>query len=260
MKRRTVLKTGALLLSGCAGYAPNAEKTASTQGAAVDFQLPISDLSQLSLRDRLQAQGFALGAKTFLRIFKEERVLEAWLLRADGRYHLYRKFPICTYSGDLGPKLREGDKQSPEGFYAVSARQMNPNSKYHLSFNLGFPNAYDREHGYTGSYLMVHGDCVSIGCYAMDNQQIEVIYALVSAAHQRGQYAVPVHIFPFHLTQQNLMRHAHHRWLPFWQILQPAYDYFEHEQIPPQINVLAGRYQIAPHSELITGRMLADNN
>lgn len=263
MKRRFFLKTGSLCLVGCVANAPTPQSKANfgmaTTATKAEFDLPISVLEQMGLRDRLQAMGFALGAKTFLRIFKEESVLEAWLLRADGRYHLYKKFPICTYSGDLGPKLRQGDKQSPEGFYAVSAKQMNPNSRYHLSFNLGFPNEYDRAHGYTGNYLMVHGDCVSVGCYAMTDKQIEEIYALVSAAHQRGQYAVPVHIFPFHLNEANLMRHAHNQWLPFWQMLKPAYDYFEQAHVPPQVNVLAGRYEIAPPLPIYTGKMLAQS-
>lgn len=257
MKRRFVLKASALVLAGCVGQLPNNEEKKDIALREQNFDLPIPLPTVSNLRERLQEQGFALGAKTFLRIFKEENVLEAWLLRADGRYHLYRKFPICTYSGDLGPKLRQGDKQAPEGFYAVSAKQMNPNSQYHLSFNLGFPNAYDRAHGYTGSYLMVHGDCVSIGCYAMDDQQIEIIYALVSAAHQRGQLAVPVHIFPFHLTQENLQRYANHRWYSFWQMLQPAYEFFEREHIPPQIHVRAGKYEMSPPLSLLTGEVLA---
>lgn len=254
MKRRLVVKLGTLALAGCVSHSLHEEKPYFPQQEQ-NFDLPIPPTTQSNLRERLQAEGFALGTKIFLRIFKEENVLEAWLLRADGRYHLYRKFPICTYSGELGPKLRQGDKQSPEGFYAVSAKQMNPNSKYHLSFNLGFPNAYDKAHGYTGSYLMVHGDCVSIGCYAMTDAQIEIIYALVSAAHQRGQFAVPVHIFPFHLTQENLMRYVHHRWFEFWQMLQAGYEFFERERIPPQVSVRAGKYQISSPLALLNGEI-----
>lgn len=209
------------------------------------FVFPEHFAEALSLRDSMHREGFVLGAKVFIRIFKKERVLELWMLKSDGRFHLYRRFPICAFSGDLGPKLREGDLQSPEGVYRVSREQMNPNSRYHLSFNLGFPNAYDRAHGYTGSYLMVHGDCVSRGCYAMDDRQIEIIYAIVSEAHQRGQRAVDVHVFPFHLTEENLEAYRDHRWFDFWQMLAPIYRSFEEARLPPVVEVKNKRYVLS---------------
>ncbi|MGI9406816.1 MAG: L,D-transpeptidase family protein, partial [Hyphomicrobiaceae bacterium] len=127
----------------------------------------------------LGKKGMSQKDPIFIRIFKEESELEVWKQRADGRFHHFKTYPICNWSGALGPKLRQGDKQSPEGFYTVANGQLNPKSQFHLAFNLGFPNAYDKAHGRTGDYLMVHGDCRSAGCYAMTDALVEELYALV---------------------------------------------------------------------------------
>jgi murein L,D-transpeptidase YafK len=193
------------------------------------------------LERELAGKGLAWGAPVFIRIFKESRELELWL--ADkGTYRLLKSYPICNYSGGLGPKLAEGDGRSPEGIYEVSLGQLNPQSSFHLSFNLGFPNAYDRHHGRTGSFLMVHGRCSSIGCYAMTDPGIEEIYLLVEAALRQGQRQVPVHIFPFRMTEAALAAQASSPWGPFWRELQPIHDAFERALVPPAVEVRAGRY------------------
>ena len=193
------------------------------------------------LEVQLAEQGLRLGAPIFIRIFKASSELELWV--EDGeRFSLFKTYPICSYSGDLGPKLKEGDRQSPEGFYSVSAGQLNPNSSYHLSFNLGFPNRYDRSHGRTGSFLMVHGKCVSIGCYAMTDRGIEEIYLLAEAALKDGQNAFDVHIFPFRMTEEALAEHAGSPWIGFWENLKEGHDLFEAERVPPTAGVADGRY------------------
>ncbi|UJF25336.1 murein L,D-transpeptidase [Suttonella sp. R2A3] len=197
-------------------------------------------------KQKMEARGFRWGSPVFVRIFKEEALLEVWIKGEGERFELFQQYPICTFSGDLGPKKRQGDKQSPEGFYAFSSRHLNPNSQYHLSFNLNYPNAYDRAHGYTGDYLMVHGECVSVGCYAMGNRQIEEIYTLVSSALQHGQPFVRVHAFPFRLTQENLEKHRRHPASSFWQMLRPGYDIFERTHIPPEVDVVGKRYVVRP--------------
>ncbi|GHB32910.1 transpeptidase [Pseudovibrio japonicus] len=194
-----------------------------------------------ALRADLTFKGMELGSPVYLRIFKEESRLEAWVKSGD-TYQPYKYWEICKYSGDLGPKLKEGDGQSPEGFYNVSAKQLNPNSNYHLSFNLGFPNAFDQSLGRTGSYLMVHGNCLSVGCYAMTNHNVEEIYLLVEAALQNGQDNVPVHIFPFEMTQENLSKHADSNWQDFWLNLKQGYDLFEHHRKPPTVSARQGQY------------------
>lgn len=148
------------------------------------------------LNDALVKQGLSFGRSAYVRIFKEEAELEVWLQNG-ARYERLKTYPICALSGTLGPKIREGDAQSPEGFYGVTRAQLNPQSHYHLAFDVGYPNAYDRSLGRTGSLIMVHGDCVSIGCFAMTNEGIEEIYSLAGAALAKGQTSVPVHVFPF---------------------------------------------------------------
>lgn len=190
---------------------------------------------------RLGASGFALGQPVHLRLFKYEAVLEVWLKRG-AVYEKFDVFPICYFSGVLGPKQREGDFQAPEGFYEVGAKQLNPNSAYHLAFNLGFPNAYDRSLKRTGSALMVHGNCASVGCYAMTDYGITEIYALVAGALKAGQRSVPVHIFPFRMTDAAMDGAAGHGFLPFWKNLKEGYDAFEATRLPPAVYVCGERY------------------
>ena len=194
-----------------------------------------------ALRERLVNKVLELGLEVFIRIFKKERRLEVWVDK-DGRFELFSSYPICRFSGEPGPKLAEGDRQAPEGFYFVPREMLNPHSRHHLAFNLGFPNAYDRAHGRTGSFLMVHGGCSSIGCYAMTDKAIEEIYTLVEGALAEGQPYVRVHIFPFRMTGKNMRRHARSKWYPFWKNLEEGYRIFEKEKRPPSVEVEDGRY------------------
>ena len=180
----------------------------------------------------------------FVRIFKEESELEIWKARDDGRFYHFKTYPICTWSGDLGPKMRKGDKQSPEGFYTVTKRHMNPKSSFHLSFNLGFPNAYDRAHGRTGEFLMVHGNCTSAGCYAMTDGLVEEIYALAREQFEAGHESFEVHAFPFRMTDANMARHRGSPHYRFWQTLKGGYDHFEIARQPPRVAVCEQRYLV----------------
>ena len=130
-----------------------------------------------------------------IRIFKEEAELEVWKQDKTGRFALLTTFPICRWSGDLGPKIKEGDRQAPEGFYSITPGLMNPDSQFYLAFNMGYPNAFDRSLGRNGAHLMVHGDCSSRGCYAMTDEQIAEIYALARESFFGGQKALSlIHI------------------------------------------------------------------
>lgn len=187
---------------------------------------------------------FGMGDQVFVRIFKQEGQLELFL-RKSGRYTLYKTYPICKWSGRLGPKTKEADYQSPEGFYSVSARQLHPHSNYHRAFNIGYPNAFDRQNGRTGGLVMVHGACKSVGCFAMTDPGIEEIYGFVEAALRAGQKEVPVHIFPFRMTEQAVARETGGSWLAFvggannaqwagfWKNLKQGYDHFEETGEPP---------------------------
>ena len=172
------------------------------------------------LQQELSGAKFNWGDPIFVRIFKKPQELEIWLRDGTG-FRLFKTYKICTYGWrSLGPKTGQGDGRAPEGFYYVLPRQMNPLSSFHLSFNLGYPNTYDRIHGRTGSALMVHGSCVSIGCYAMTDKGIEEIYALADAALGSGQRFFRVHIFPFRMTNKNMNEHKTSKWLKFWKNLK----------------------------------------
>jgi len=197
-----------------------------------------------ALERNAKALNLRTGAPVFIRIFKQDAMLELWLKGAQ-RYQLLRSYPICAFSGALGPKTKEGDGQAPEGIYHIYPKQMNPASRFHLSFNLGYPNAYDQAHGYTGSALMVHGNCVSIGCYAMTDAKIEEIYTLMARAFAAGQQSIPVHAFPFRLTKEALAANSNRPFIDFWQELAPIYQAFEDDALPPKVLVQGRRYRIA---------------
>lgn len=201
------------------------------------------DLARLD--ERLKAAGVALGDPIFMRVFKRESELELWVKKGE-TFTLFATYPICRWSGGLGPKLKTGDKQAPEGFYTVAAHQLNPKSRWHRSFNLGFPNLYDRGQGRTGSFLMVHGGCTSVGCYAVTNEIVDEIWQFVTAALKGGQKRFAVHAFPFRMTALNMAMRSGHRDHGFWADLKPGYDAFEATRIPPAISLCNGRYAVEP--------------
>lgn len=197
---------------------------------AISIQTPI-------LTAQLKAKGLELSSPVFIRIFKDEKILEVWVKKSS-RFELFKSYKICTFSGMLGTKKIKGDGQAPEGFYTIYPNHLNPTSSYHLSLNIGYPNTYDRAHGYTGSHIMIHGNCVSIGCFAMTDPYIEEIYTLVHKAFEGGQKLINIHIFPFKLTEQNLNLHKDlNKWNSFWKNLKVGYDYFEKTKTPPMVSV-----------------------
>lgn len=186
----------------------------------------------------LEEKGLKMGAALFIRAFKESDSVEVWVESKPGEaYELFKTYDVCAASGKPGPKLKEGDRQVPEGFYATNLGLLNPASKYHLSFNIGYPNAYDRHHKRTGGLIMIHGNCVSLGCLAMTDPKIEEIYTLVHAALSKGQKNLPIHIFPFPLNEEKLAAEADSEWLPFWKNLKEGYDLFEKSKRPPAVAV-----------------------
>ncbi len=207
--------------------------------AAPHLQPLSSDAIMLLGKKKMEVQ-----APIFIRVYKEESELEVWKLRDDGRYYLLKTYPICSWSGALGPKLRQGDKQAPEGFYTITREQMRPDSKLHLAFNLGYPNNFDKAHRRTGDYLMVHGGCTSSGCYAMTDALMEELYALAREAFAGGQDAIHVHAFPFRMTQANMARHGKSQWASFWKTLKEGHDYFELSRQLPTIAVCNRRYVV----------------
>lgn len=177
-----------------------------------------------------------------VRIFKEESELEVWKGDRSGRYALLKTYPMCRWSGKLGPKTRNGDRQAPEGFYHVSASMLNPNSQYYLSFNLGYPNKLESALGYSGEALMVHGACSSSGCFALTDQGVAEIYAVAREALKGGQSSFQVQAFPFRMTLQNMARNRGDPNFPFWTDLKKGYDIFEIARRQPKVSYCGRRY------------------
>ncbi len=199
---------------------------------------PLSD----KLVAEIDAKHMDKSSPILARLFKEESELEVWKQNQNGEYALLKTYPICRWSGDLGPKIKEGDRQAPEGFYTITPGQMNPNSNYYLAFNTGYPNTFDRAWGRTGSELMVHGDCSSRGCYAMTDEQIQEIYALARESFYGGQKEFQFEAFPFRMTALNMARHRNNPNFAFWKELKEGYDAFEATHQEPKVAVCEKRY------------------
>jgi murein L,D-transpeptidase YafK len=227
-RRLAVLVTAAFILAGCSGVQVSEHRS--------DKPIPAP------LIQRMVEKGMMPGDPIFMRIYKAESELEIWKRDRSGRFALLQTWPICRWSGQLGPKQKQGDRMAPEGFYMVSRRQLNPNSSYHLSFNLGYPNAFDRAHERTGDFLMVHGACTSMGCYAMTNDAIEAIYAVAREAFDGGQEAFQVQAMPFRMTPENFARHRADPHIAFWRNLKDGYDHFDVSRQPPKVSVCDRRY------------------
>lgn len=194
------------------------------------------------MQARLALKGLEADAPILLRVFKEESELEVWKRDGDGKFEHVKTYPICKWSGALGPKQKEGDRQAPEGFYTIRPAQMNPLSSYYLSFNIGYPNVYDRTYGRTGANLMVHGACSSAGCYSMTDEYIAEIYALAREAFDGGQQEFQLQAFPFRMTDENMERHKNSRWYDFWVNLKQGNDAFEAVGQPPKVDVCGKHY------------------
>ncbi len=211
-----------------------------------DYRLPLRGAPRFDkLPERLAGKDVTLGSAIFIRIFKAESELELWMKKGR-QFVLFQTYPICRWSGFLGPKLKEGDRQSPEGFYSVSRRQLNPNSRWHRSFNIGYPNKFDKSFKRTGSLIMVHGGCGSIGCFAMTNEAITEIWKIVNAALDNGQKRYQVHTFPFRMNENNMAIHSGDRWHGFWLNLKTGYDAFNLHRTPPEISHCNGHYVVRP--------------
>lgn len=229
------LDTKWIVLAGCLALAGCNDTLTSVSNKA-EHPLPKKLVSQM------KAQGMSTRSPIMMRIFKEEGTLEVWKQKPNGRYEIVTNYSICKWSGTLGPKFKEGDRQAPEGYYRIHPHQMNPNSSYYLSFNMGFPNSYDRSHGRTGSNLMVHGACSSAGCYSMTDEQVLEIFAFARDAFKGGQKYFSVQAYPFRMTAENMARYRDHENFEFWNMIKEGYDHFEITKQPPKVEVCERQY------------------
>lgn len=214
--------------------------------ACQDSQLAGSGRGYRPISSEMQAlfvnKGTDAHKPMLIRTFKKEAELEIWKMRGDGKYVLVKTFPMCRWSGQLGPKTREGDRQVPEGFYSITPGQMNPNSSYYLSFNVGYPNALDKTLGHTGGLIMVHGACSSAGCFSMTDAQIADIYAVARESFGGGQRAIQMESFPFRMTAENLAKHRLDPNIGFWKNLKEGSDHFEVTKTEPAVGVCGRKY------------------
>lgn len=219
-----------LTLAACGGLLPKNSSMRSQQS-----------LHQTTI-NRLKEIGSSPGAPMMIRIFKQTNEFEVWKQSNSGQFKLFSTYKICAYSGTYGPKIKEGDRQAPEGFYNITPALMNPNSNYYLAFNTGFPNKFDRSWGRTGANLMVHGDCSSSGCYSMTDEGIAEIYALARESFNGGNTVIQMQVFPFRMTPKNLAQFANDPNLAFWMDIKEGYDRFELTHRPPNWDVCEKKY------------------
>lgn len=213
------------------------------QRAAAAGALPLAGTPNVAILDRrLKEKKLAATAAMMIRVFKSESELEVWKER-DGKFVLFATYPICHWSGSLGPKLREGDRQTPEGFYAIDRSLSRGSMRWPQSLNIGYPNLLEQSQAQTGSHILIHGGCSSVGCFAMTNPVMEEIYDLALASLNSGQSHIPVHVFPFRMTKDNMTKHAASPWSALWTNLKKGYDIFEAERRPPRVSACDGRYQ-----------------
>jgi murein L,D-transpeptidase YafK len=222
---------GGVLLAGC-----NSDEISLASNAKANQPVPPKLVADMTEKD------MDLQSPILVRLFKQEAELEVWKKNRSGSFALLKTYPICRWSGDLGPKVREGDRQAPEGFYSISPAQMNPQSAYYLSFNTGYPNAYDKSLGHSGSQLMVHGDCSSRGCYAMTDEQIAEIYSLGRESFFGGQRAFQMQAYPFRMTPLNMAKHRNNPNMPFWKMIKEGYDHFEVTRQEPKVDFCEKKY------------------
>lgn len=221
-------------LAGCNSFFDSTDF--ATVQDKMNYSLPSSFVAKMKSNDMDKL------APITIRIFKEEGTLEIWKKKRDGTYGELETYEICAWSGKLGPKKKEGDRQAPEGFYPLSQGLLNPYSQYFLAINTGFPNRYDRANQFTGSDLMIHGACSSRGCYSMTDEQILEIFSLARDAFKGGQQAILLQAYPFKMTGENMARHRYNENYPFWQMLKEGYDYFDLTHKIPDVDVCGGKY------------------
>lgn len=198
------------------------------------------------IQSKMTEMGLSKASPILIRAYKKESELEIWKADNSGEYKLLKTFPICRWSGQLGPKKAEGDRQVPEGFYAITPQMMNPNSSFYLSFNVGYPNNFDRQLGRNGSNIMVHGACSSRGCFSMTDKQIADIYALARESFAGGQKAIQMQSFPFRFTPENLAKYRADDNLPFWKNLKEGADRFEVSKREVEVAACNGKYRFGP--------------
>lgn len=204
------------------------------------------------IEDKLHENNLTTGQLNLLMVaYKESNLLEIYgKNKTDSSYQKILSYEICSRSGELGPKKKQGDRQVPEGFYFI--QRFNPTSNYYLSLGISYPNLADRRKNKTenlGGDIFIHGSCVTIGCLPMTDDKIKEIYLLAVHARNNGQLKIPVYIFPFEMTEQNMVYYKKHykeqpELIQFWENLKIGYDQFRENPKELKIEVSpSGNYR-----------------
>ncbi|UKT62576.1 L,D-transpeptidase family protein [Pedobacter mucosus] len=203
-----------------------------------------------SLKKSIKAAGYKNDFSMVINAYKTEGKLEIWLKNKSKRsYSLFKIYDFCAHSGTLGPKIIEGDGQTPEGFYYINV--FNPLSSFHLSLGLNYPNSVDSartgKDKKPGGDIYIHGNCVTVGCIPLTDEMIKEVYILAVESRNSGQDKIPVNIFPFKMTNGNMKKHLVQ--FPsqkgFWQTLQQGYRSFEKNGNMAKILEVNGNYLIS---------------
>lgn len=243
LRHIALLACTTFMLVGCNETLETVERDVSHVKNKVDYPLSPSILAEMDKRNMDR------NAPIMIRIVKEEGKLEIWKARRDNRFEVIASYDICAWSGKLGPKVKEGDRQAPEGFYNLTPGHLNPNSNYYLAINTGFPNRYDQANGRNGTNLMIHGACSSSGCYSMTDAQVLEIYGFARDAFKGGQKTVQLQALPFRMSAENMARHRKSEHYEFWKMLKVGYDNFEVTKRPPEVNVCEKKYVFNQQAE-----------
>jgi len=207
------------------------------------------DTTWTALQTKLKKDNFSTNFEVFIAAYKAEGKLEVWL-RSNGQnqFFLFESYKFCEHSGKLGPKIIEGDLQTPEGFYKINV--FNPESTYHLSLGIDYPNKVDLERTgkdqKPGGDIYIHGNCTTVGCIPLTDEKIKEVYLLAVEAKNAGQEEIQVYIFPFKMTDRNLRKHGKEfpQQLSFWQNLQQGYAYFAKYRTLPSVSEVKGAYLV----------------
>jgi len=200
-----------------------------------------------TLQKFIKAAGYGNDFSMLINAYKAEGKLEVWLKAKSGKsYSLFRIYDFCAHSGTLGPKVVEGDGQTPEGFYYINV--FNPMSSFHLSLGVNYPNAVDLartgKKRKTGGDIYIHGNCVTVGCIPLTDEKIKEVYVLAVEARNSGQDNIPVNIYPFKMTDANIKKYSAQfpAQLIFWKTLQLGYLAFEKNKTAVNVKEVKGEY------------------
>jgi murein L,D-transpeptidase YafK len=199
---------------------------------------------EAELAQEFAVKGLKLGSPVFIRVYKQTSEMELWVQQGP-RYVHFKTYGICRWSGFLGPKFYEGDRQSPEGLYRITTSDLIVNRRWDRAMNINFPNSFDSMNGRGGSGILIHGGCGSIGCFAVQNESVEDVYGAVRAALKGGQAYVPVLALPFRFTSLAPEKEDTLQMSEFWADLRRADLLFERDKIPPAAWICDGRYLFA---------------